>query len=467
MDTSQKRKPKIGLLPLYLKLYDDTNPGLRARFVAFMNTVADGFTSRRIDVARTDVCRVASEFADAVACFEREGVDCIVTLHLAYSPSLESIDALTKTELPILILDTTMDAAFGPGAYPDRIMYNHGIHGVMDMASVLRRRGRSFQIMAGHVADDDFFARAVLLIRAASAANQLRDTKALRVGEPFKGMGDFFVEQEVLKSVLGITVEQIAAADLIQAVEAVTDKEVEEEVALDRERFTCAVPEKVHARSVRVGLGLRRRLGAGGFHAFSMNFLAFDQADGPINTVPFIEASKAMARGLGYAGEGDVLTAALVGALSGAFGKTTFTEIFCPDWNGNSLFLSHMGEINPDVANETPRIIEKPFPYTPAQNPAVIACAPKAGPAVFVDLVPGPDDTFSLIVAPVEMLGDATNEKMKEAIRGWMRPACGVRKFLETYSRHGGTHHSALVMDGDPEAVCAFGELAGIPVVRI
>ncbi|MEW6358017.1 MAG: hypothetical protein AB1696_16910 [Planctomycetota bacterium] len=467
MEHMQKPKPKIGLLPFYLKLYDDTNPALRPRFSAFMNNVADGFAARGIAVARADVCRLNSEFAEAVAHFEKEGVDCIVTLHLAYSPSLEAINALTKNDLPILILDTTMDASFGLDAYPDRIMYNHGIHGVMDMASVLRRRGRPFQIVAGHMGDDDLLDRAALLVRAASGANRLRNTKALRVGESFRGMGDFFVEADVLKSVLGIAVEQIAAADLVPDVEAITDEEVEKEMALDRTRFTCAVPEKVHARSVRVGLGLRRRLEIGGYDAFSMNFLSFDQPDGPVNTVPFIEASKAMARGLGYAGEGDVLTAALVGALSRAFGKTTFTEIFCPDWEGNSLFLSHMGEINPEIAGETPRIVEKPFPYTPAQNPAVIACAPKAGPAVFADLVPGPNDAFSLIVAQVEMLGDTTNDKMKDAIRGWMRPACGVREFLEAYSRHGGTHHSALVMGREPEAVCAFGEFAALPVVRI
>ena len=121
--------------------------------------------------------------------------------------------------------------------------------------------------------------------------------------------------------------------------------------------------------------------------------MAFDRSDGSLNAVPFLEASKAMARGVGYAGEGDVLTAALVGALSRAFGDTTFTEIFCPDWSGNSLFLSHMGEMNPDIAGEKPRLVEKPFPYTQAQNPAILACAPKPGPAVFVNLTPGPDDT--------------------------------------------------------------------------
>src|SRR5690606_33566174 len=107
-------------------------------------------------------------------------------------------------------------------------------------------------------------------------------------------------------------------------------------------------PEDVHRRSVRSGLALRKCLADGNYTAFSMNFLEFQSADGPMDTVPFLEISKAMARGYGYAGEGDVLTASLMGALNKAFGKTTFTEIFCPDWEGDALFLSHMGEVNPE-----------------------------------------------------------------------------------------------------------------------
>ena len=62
--------------------------------------------------------------------------------------------------------------------------------------------------------------------------------------------------------------------------------------------------------------------------------------------MPFLEISRLMERGIGYAGEGDVLTAALVGALMKVYAETTFTEMFCPDWKGNSIMLSHMGEIN-------------------------------------------------------------------------------------------------------------------------
>jgi L-arabinose isomerase len=451
------RKPRAGLLPLYLKLYDECLPDARKGFEEFIPKVEQALASRGVDVVSAGICCIAAEFDHAVQNFEREDVDIIVTIHLAYSASLESIGALTRTKLPIVILDTTMDFDFGLEVAPDRIMYNHGIHGVMDMASMLRRREKPFEIVAGHISESDAVPRAAEIVKAAYAARRLGQTRALRIGESFKGMGDFAVDEKVLRDVLGIKVSQSGPADLAHWVEKVTPDEVDEELAADRERFDCRAPDDVHRRSIRLGLGLRRMLEDGGYDAFSVNFLAFDQPD---DTVPFLEISKAMSRGIGYGGEGDVLTASLVGALARAFGDTTFTEIFCPDWKGDSIFLSHMGEVNPGIAAEKPRIVEKPFDFTPAQNPAAITCAPRPGPAVFVNLTPGPDNTFSLIVAPVEILPDSTNEEMKDVVRGWMRPSCTVEDFLELYSLCGGTHHSALVLGDKTEAIRAFAGFA-------
>lgn len=457
-----KRNPKIGLLPLYLKLYDDALPEKKAEFIPLIDNVVQGFEGRGIDVARAEICRTADEFQMAVGQFEDADIDCIVTLHLAYSPSLECIDALAGTELPILILDATMDEKFGTDVEPDRIMYNHGIHGVMDMACMLRRRSKKFRIVAGYIGDAVVLDRAASTIRAARAATCMAGTKVLRIGDSFKGMGDFYVEAEILKNVLGIDVDQIDTDQLAASVATVTDDEVEQELAADKDRFVCEVPEDIHRRSLRVCLGVRKILEAGQYNAFSMNFLAFSADSGPVDTVPFLEACKGMARGLGYAGEGDVLTASLVGALAQGFGDTTFTEIFCPDWSGNSLFLSHMGEINPALAADQPHLIEYEFPFTPARNPTKLTCCLKAGPATFVDIVPGPDDTFSLVVARVEILGDTTVEEMKKSIRAWIRPEIPVEQFLERYSQHGGTHHSALVLGDQIEGIQALADFMGM-----
>jgi len=460
-------KPRIGLLPFYLKLYDDKMPERRAKFEPFLRTVTEGLEARGLEVVRGDICRVKPEFERALAEFRRKDVDCLVTLHLAYSPSMESIDAVNRSGLPVVILDTTMDSSFGPDVDADRIMYNHGIHGVMDFASMLQRDDKTFEIAAGHITESDVLDRAVLAVRGAFAARCLSRSRAMLLGSAFEGMGDFSVEHELMERALGVVVEKRGLEELEKAVVGVEKEQVDAEVARDREQFNCDLPDSIHRTSVAVGLGLRGMLEQGAYDAFSMNFMQFDSADGPVCTVPFLEASKAMARGIGYAGEGDVLTASLVGALSRAFGRTTFTEIFCPDWRGNSLFLSHMGEINPELSAAQPALLEKPFPFTGASNPAFVACAPAPGPAVFVNLAPGPGGSFTLIVAPVEVLGDANSEELRKGVRGWIRPACGVEDFLEAYSLNGGTHHSALVLGTRVEAIETFAAFSDLPCVTI
>jgi len=455
-------QPRIGLLPLYLKLYDEALPALCGDLAPFLAEVVGAFEGRGVQVIEAPVCRVEAEVGEAVTHFEAEAVDCIVTLHLTYAPSLEAIYVLAATPLPILLLDTTPDVAFGPDVDPMRLLYNHGIHGLQDLASMLRRRGKHYVVVAGHLGDGATLDRACAVVRGAHASFMLSTTRALRIGPTFRGMGDFHVPPALLFSALGVGVDEIAPADLLASVEAVRDEAIAAEMKEDERAFDVDAPYDVRWASLRVGLGLREYLTANHYDAFSMNFLAFDEAAGPLSRVPFLECCKAMARGIGYAGEGDVLTASLVGALSRAVGPTTFTEMFCPDWAGGTVFLSHMGEFNPAVAAGKPRLYEKAFPFTPAQNPATLACAPQPGEAVLVNIAPGPDDRFGLIVAPVTVLGDGTHPDYNDWIRGWIKPAVPLPEFLEAYSAHGGTHHAALVYGDCLDSLAAFAKFAGL-----
>ncbi|MCB9784270.1 MAG: hypothetical protein H6751_15005 [Candidatus Omnitrophica bacterium] len=454
--------PKIGLLPLYLELYDKTLPEMRKVLDPFLCEVSEKIAGAGIHVFPAPVCRLRQEVEAAIHTFHEEDVDLIVTLHLAYSPSLEAVSPLTRTHLPILMLDTTLDESFGLDVDPIRLLYNHGIHGLQDLASVLRRYEIFPFVVAGHLSDPKVLERVSGIARAASAAKRLKSTRALRIGPVFSGMGDFQVEEKTLESELGIQVEEILPEDLLEDVKSVSEEEIEDEIARDVEVFRVEAPEEVHQRSNRLGLGLRKYLERNKFDAFSLNFLSFDYQDGPLGTVPFLECSKAMARGIGYAGEGDVLTASLVGALQSAFGQTTFTEIFCPDWKGDSIFLSHMGEVNPEVAAAEPRLYEKDFSFTPTQNPAVLTCAIRPGTATLVNLAPAAHKKFNLIAARVEVLEDGTHPDIDDWIRAWIRPEVPIAQLLEIYSEEfGGTHHSALMLGDRMKALEAFARIAG------
>ena len=103
--TDMNRCARAGLLPLYLKLYDETMPERRQEFLPFLRRVKTEFEQRGIDIVEAPISRLESEFAQAVSLLEDGDVDCIVTLHLAYSPSMECIGELTRTDRPILVLN--------------------------------------------------------------------------------------------------------------------------------------------------------------------------------------------------------------------------------------------------------------------------------------------------------------------------------------------------------------------------
>jgi len=441
MKGTPMRQPRIGLLGLYLELYDRAMPQVRPRVDAFYGTIAQELGRRGLAVTTAPVCRQQPEFAQAVAAFEQVGVDAIVTLHLAYSPSLEAADVLAGTRLPIIVLDTTPAAGYGPGQDPDALMFNHGIHGVQDLCSVLRGRGKRFQVEAGHCQQSDVLDRIAGWAQAAALATGMRQARVGIIGAPFPGMGDFAVPFAALRESIGMEVIPAEPSYLAALVPSPDAPTVAEEMAADREAFdTEGLDADSHRESVRAGLAVRRWLEEEDLSAFTCNFLDIGGLGLP--TVPFLEASKAMARGLGYAGEGDVLTAALVGVLAQA-APTTFTEMFCPDWAGNRVFLSHMGEVNPDLLT-APGLVARPFPWAEVRPPVHPAGMLQAGEAALVNLAPVPG-TYQCMVWPVDMVAPEGPNRMEGSIHGWLAPRFPVAEFLASYSRLGGTHHCALV----------------------
>ena len=174
-----------------------------------------------------------------------------------------------------------------------------------------------------------------------------------------------------------------------------------------------------------------------------------------------------MKRGIGYAGEGDVLTSSLVGALMKGYPDTSFVEIFCPDWEGGTLLLSHMGEYNPNLVAGRETMTEMDFIYGGAKNPVVTYGCYRAGDAVFVNLYRTAEG-FRLFISPVKMEEPAPGtDRFTNKVRGWMRPPEGVARFLEDISFAGATHHSALVYGARTAEIEYFAKLLGLPFTTV
>lgn len=457
---------KIGLLPLYVKLYDDKLPELRIRLEKFYGEIVKMFEGRNITVLTSDFCRVADEFQSAVGRFERENADAIVTLHMAYSPSLESIDALSGTKLPLIVLDTTQTLEFTNEQNPDEIMYCHGVHGVMDMCAMLTRRGKRYAIAAGHYKESDVVERACGYIRAAVSAKSLPASRVGLIGGDFEGMGDFQVPDDELKNRFGIEVLRLSAAEMSGYYETITENETECERQENREKYLMndnVIPEE-YDKSLKSCLAVRKCVKAKRLNALSVNFSRMGKESG-LPSMPFLECCKSMERGIGYAGEGDVLTASFVGALLQGYPEATFVEIFCPDWKNNLVFLSHMGEMNYRIAGCTPEITRAGVNYSPGEFPYAGYSRMKGGKGVFLNISRGKDD-YKLLLSAAEMVS-YDDDNFSGAIRGWMATGGTCADFLRDLSVNGATHHSIFVYGGEVQSLRYFGELLGLETVVI
>ncbi len=458
---------KIGLLPLYIQLYDKTSPEVRPRMEAFYGRVAGAFAAQNAEVVKVPFCRIKEEFQAAVDTFEKAEVDAIVTLHIAYSPSLESIDALTATKLPIVVLDTTETLEFGPMQDPGEVMYNHGIHGVMDLCSMLRRRGKAFAIAAGHYLESDCIRRVCGYVKAAAAATALKKAKVGLVGGAFAGMGDFAVDPQELKQRFGIVTETVDPAKLGKICAEVTQEELYAQIAEHKRNYVFApgIVEAEYEDSVRSCLALRKYIKENHYTAFSVNFLSVGKGQG-IPSMPFIECCEAMARGIGYAGEGDGLTAAFMGALLSAYPETNFVEIFCPDWKNGLLYMSHMGEMNYRIADCKPVVCPAATNFTPGTTPYMGYTRMKAGKGVYVNICRDKDD-YRLFAADAEML-NCEEDNFPNNMRGWMKPAnLTTAQFLEAHSQYGATHHSIFVYGATAAELEYFGRLLNMQTTRV
>jgi len=460
-----QRRPKIGLLPLMLELYDESAPELKPHQAQFARQIAD-ILSSDIEVSQAAVCNTREQVDAAVANFEGNGCEGIIVVHLSYAPSLISASALTRTSLPVLLLNTTPAPRMDADLTLEDIMQNHGIHGVQDLANILLRAAKTYHIVSGHISNPGVVEKVLRWCRAALVVRFWRQMRVGLIGQPFEGMGDFSVDLTALQEVVGPQVVRVSPREVAELAQQVPPEQVQAEVESDREQFApvADLDPHLHAISARAGLGLSAAVQKYDLDALAMHFMAFNDVP-EIGAVPFLGISKLQALGIGYAGEGDVACASLVAAIAQYFGQAGFTEMFCPDWEGNQILMAHMGECNPVLAAEKPILKSVPFPYGELTEPVIAMAGMARGPATLVNLVCVGQGRFRLTAAQVEVTDfpvmDITMPHFK------IRPSIPLGKFLSKYSQAGGSHHLAIVPGHLAEEVGILAELAGLESVRI
>ncbi len=454
---------KIGLLPLYLELYEEIKPGGHEEYRSFVGDISDLLSSNGAQVVSAGTVFTRAQLEKAEELFVENDVHGIALLHLSYSPSLLVADFIERCKLPVLIIDSTPDYTLDPNA--DGILRrDQAIHGVMDLTSVLRSRDCGKVIVAGHRNEPGFRRRLCNAVKALEAAGAFLNQTVGITGRPFAGMGDFSVSFGELKHDFGIDVAEIPISAIAERSSSMETGSVKERIDTDRQMWNVeGISEAEHIQAVKDYLALKSIAEEKNISGYTMNF----QHIGDSIPTPFYACSGLMSEGYGFGGEGDVLTASIGRPMNVLSDAAKFDEFFCPDWMNNRILMSHMGESDARFikSGSTPALVTREGFLNPHRS-VIYRFQAEPGPATFVNISPVRNGGYRLVVGLLDIV-DTELMPAVPAPHYQIDPRIPLPEFLEQYADAGGGHHLYVAKGDILEGVRLFCRYVGIDPVII
>jgi L-arabinose isomerase len=448
-----KRPPRIGLLGIMQELYDDMIPGIVEHQAAYAQRVGERM-SGVADVVFTRPARNRDDVEAIMGELRDRDVDGIAIVMLTYGPSMRTVRALMENPLPVLLANVQPESSVTAAWDMNDLTYNQGIHGAQDQANALVRTGVPFSVLTGDWQSDEFADAFGRWARTARAITALRSARIPLFGYPMTGTADFLYDQPALMRVMGPTVVNISLGDLYRRMEEVADSEIADVVSRHAELFEVdpGLPAASHAYAARMEIAFRGLVDDGGYPGFTMHFESMGR-DGRFEQLPLLAASNLMADGYAYAAEGDTLTASLMLAAQTMIGDANFSEMYAMDFDLDSVLVSHMGEGNWKVAraDRPVRLIDRELGIGGLGNPPTTVFSAQPGAATMADLIPLEGEAFRLVVGRGEVL-DTPELPNVEMPYFHFRPASGVREFMDSWLRLGGTHHFVVNLGDHAES---------------
>ncbi len=343
----------IGILPVMLdayKLYDSKYRVIQEKFVNDLAAELNNFA--KIEIAQ--ICSERQVVQKEITHLAQLGVKGLVVLFTSYAPSMILLEPLLSTTLPILLFNTSPKAEMGEGYSMTDILFNHGLHGNMDLANMLTRNKRKYSVVAGYYRNTRILGQIDKWISLCCLLSEMNNSKIGITGNPFDGMGDLGIDYSLIHSLFGTEVVTIPSAQIAISLASVKEEEIITENERDKQLYKISddLDDEILNESNRLYLAISKILRDREIMGYTMNYQDFLSFPG-IMTHPFWALSKLQSEGIGYAGEGDVFGAVFCTIMQQLFGKALFSEPFCPDYGNGRLIMGHMGEANPSFGIET------------------------------------------------------------------------------------------------------------------
>jgi L-arabinose isomerase len=407
--------------------------------------------------------------------------DCIglIAWMHTFSPAKMWINGLDALQTPLLHLHTQANVSLPWSEIDmDFMNLNQAAHGDREFGYIQTRLGVHRKTVVGHASDPDVLRRVADWQRAALGVAAVRSLKLARFGDNMRDVAVTEGDKVEAQRVFGVSVNAYGVNDLVAAVDAVSDAEVDALVQTYTELYEI-VPELLPGgerhESLRYGArieaGLRTFLVDGGFGAFTTNF----EDLGGLRQLPGLAVQRLMAEGYGFGGEGDWKTSvmlhtikAMAGGRVPAVGGTSFMEDYTYHLGpGQQKILgAHMLEVCPSIAVDKPRIEIHPLGIGDREDPVRLVFDATPGPAVVVGIC-DLGDRFRLVLNEIDVTTPDEPLPNLPVARAVWAPRPDLPTSAACWIAAGGPHHSVLSSAVGTDVLDDFAEMLGVELLVI
>jgi len=352
----------------------------------------------------------------------------------------------------------------------DFMNLNQSAHGDREFGFICSRLRKNRKVIVGHWQDDSVLNALDIWLRAACAWHDWQGMKVARFGDNMREVAVTEGDKVEAQKQFGYSVNGYGVGDLVAAVNAVKDDQVDALVADYRRQYEVDAKASLDTirQAARIEAGMRNFLTAGGFNAFTTTF---EDLHGLVQ-LPGLAVQRLMADGYGFGAEGDWKTAALVRAMkvmaAGKQGGTSFMEDYTYHLDPADMKVlgAHMLEVCPTVAGARPALEVHPLGIGGKADPArLVFCAPE-GKGINVSLM-DMGNRFRMIANPCKVMAPNTPLPNLPVARVLWKPEPDLKTAAAAWILGGGAHHTGFSMALTEEHLSDFAEIAGIEYLLI
>ncbi|MCF4119440.1 L-arabinose isomerase [Antribacter sp. KLBMP9083] len=401
----------------------------------------------------------------------------VITWMHTFSPAKMWIAGLEALGKPLLHLHTQANVELPWDTIDfDFMNLNQAAHGDREYAYLATRIGATRTTVVGHVSNPAVTGRVGTWVRGAAGWDAVRNLRLARFGDNMRNVAVTEGDKTEAEIRFGVSVNTWGVNDLVAAVAAVSDEDVDALVA-EYEVLYDVVPELRKGgdrhESLRYAasqeIALRSFLEGVGAKAFTTTF----EDLGDLRQLPGLAVQRLMADGYGFGAEGDWKTAILVRAAkvmgAGLPGGASLMEDYTYDLTpGAELILgAHMLEVCPSLTTSKPRVEIHPLGIGGKEDPVrMVFNADETEGAVVVSLA-DMRDRFRLTANVVDVVPPPADLPHLPVARAVWKPRPSFAVSAESWLTAGGAHHTVMSTAAGIEAFEVFAQIAGAELLVI